>query len=267
MSANHPPITDLLAQTSHRPWPLARTPWVMAQSWQNLLFAHWPMPANALRSLVPPTLALDTFDGAAWISVVPFKMCDVHPRGLPSVPWLSHFPELNVRTYVTAKDGSRAGVYFFSLEAANPVAVMVARALFRLPYFHAQMDLMIHAPREHAPRSPDRTIYFQSKRIHHGAAPATFVARYRPTGAPVSARPGTLEHWLAERYCLYAVDGRGVYRAEIHHVPWPLQPAEAEFAVNDIVSSSGFRLPGSPSLLHYAERLDVATWPLTRLDL
>ena len=102
------------------------------------------MPAEAMRVLVPPALALDTYDGEAWISVVPFKMCDVHPRGLPTVPWLSHFPELNVRTYVTAKDGSRPGVYFFSLDAANPVAVVLARSLFRLPYFHAQMDLIVH---------------------------------------------------------------------------------------------------------------------------
>ena len=98
-----------------------------------------------------------------------------------------------------------------------------------------------------------------------GAASATFVARYRPTGEPFSAPPGTLEHWLAERYCLYAVDGQAVFRADIHHLPWPLQPAEVEFVVNEIVPASGFRLPDTAPILHYAERVDVATWPLKRL--
>ena len=228
-----------------------------------------------MRVLVPSTLALDTYDGEAWISVVPFKMCDVHPRGLPAVPWLSHFPELNVRTYVKAKDGSRPGVYFFSLDAANPVAVVLARSLFRLPYFHAQMDLIVHGQAASqisgylstGERLPDqnKTIYYQSRRTHPGAAPATFVANYRPTDLSFFAQPGTLEHWLAERYCLYAVDGSGVYRADIHHLPWPLQPAEAEFPVNEIVSASGFRLPDTLPILHYAERVDVATWPLKRL--
>jgi uncharacterized protein YqjF (DUF2071 family) len=274
MSEINPSITGLLDHTAHRPWSVPTSPWVFAQSWRNLLFAHWPIPAAAMRALVPSTLALDTYDGEAWISVVPFKMCDVHPRGLPSVPWLSYFPELNVRTYVKAKDtkgknGSRPGVYFFSLDAANPIAVMLARSIFRLPYFHAQMDLIVHDSTGDQPGDQslpaDRTIFYQSKRAHPGAASATFVARYRPTGKPFSAQPGTLEHWLAERYCLYAVDGQDVFRADIHHLPWPLQPAEAEFVVNEIVSASGFRLPDTAPILHYAERVDVATWPLKRL--
>jgi len=260
-----PSIDQSLDLTDHRPWPLPDTPWVMAQSWQNLLFAHWPMPPEAMRVLVPSALKLDTFDGEAWISVVPFKMSNVHPRGLPSVPWLSHFPELNVRTYVKAGDGSRPGVYFFSLDAANPIAVLLARSIFRLPYYHAQMDLIAHTQATLQSVPPDKTIYYQSRRTHRNAAPAVFVARYRPTGQPFAAQPGTLEQWLAERYCLYAVDRHRLYSADIHHPPWPLQPAEAEFPINEIVSASGFRLPDTPPVLHYSERLDVATWPLRRV--
>ncbi len=275
MTQDHFSTNDLLDHIAHRPWPLPASPWIMAQSWANLLFAHWPMATEAMRVLVPSTLALDTYDGQAWISVVPFKMCDVHPRGLPTVPWLSHFPELNVRTYVKAKDGSRPGVYFFSLDAANPVAVMLARSFFRLPYFHAQMDLIVHGQAAsqisgclstgETLLGENKTIYYQSRRTHPGAAPAIFVANYRPTDLPFFAQPGTLEHWLAERYCLYAVDGTDVFCADIHHLPWPLQPAEAEFCVNEIVSAGGFRLPDTPPILHYAERVDVATWPLRRI--
>jgi uncharacterized protein YqjF (DUF2071 family) len=237
----------------------------MAQSWQYLLFAHWPMPTEAMRVLVPSALELDTFDGEAWISVVPFKMCNVHPRGLPAVPWLSHFPELNVRTYVKARDGSRPGVYFFSLEAANPIAVLLARTLFRLPYYLAQMDILVQRQRTGQHGSPQKTIYYHSCRTHPGSAAAAFVARYRPTGQPFAAQPGTLTHWLAERYCLYAADRHQTYSADIHHRPWPLQPAEAEFSVNDVVAASGFRLPDTAPILHYSDRVDVATWPLKRL--
>lgn len=250
-----PRFDETLQFTAHRPWPLPDNPWILAQSWHNLLFAHWPMPANALRGLLPPQLQLDTFDGRAWATVVPFEMQNVRPRALPTVPWLSQFPELNVRTYVKAPDGSRPGVWFFSLDAANPVAVTLARSLFRLPYFNARMDLLEH----------EEAVYFQSRRIHEDAAPASFVARYQPTGDPCAAVPGSLEHWLAERYCLYATDKRGAaYRAEIHHRRWPLQPAEAEFSVNDIVSASGFRVPDCEPLLHFARHLDVLTWPLSR---
>ena len=253
----NPRFEEALQSTAHRPWPLMESPWVLAQSWHNLLFAHWPIDAATLRGLIPPQLQLDTFDGHAWLSVVPFEMQNIHPRGLPATPWLSRFLELNVRTYVIAPDGAKPGVWFFSLDAANPVAVLLAQSLFRLPYFNAQMGLIEH----------DGAVHYQSRRTHRNAAPALFVARYQPTGRSFTAIPGSLDHWLAERYCLYATDERGAaYRAEIHHRPWPLQPAEAEFAVNDVVESSGFRVPDCEPLLHFARHLDVLTWPLHRIS-
>jgi uncharacterized protein YqjF (DUF2071 family) len=244
-----------LDQVDHRPWPLPGGPWVLAQQWHDLLFAHWPLPAAALRTLIPPSLRLDTWQGEAWISVVPFVMRGVRPRIAPAVPWLSAFPELNVRTYVTGPDGNKPGVYFFSLDAANPLAVRIARRFFRLPYFDARMQV----------RNEGESVLFQSQRTHRAAAPGSFVARYAPTGPIEQAKPATLDHWLAERYCFYTIDKSGhPLICEIHHAPWPLQPATVEFAQNDIAGASALGLAAAPTLLHFARRLDVVAWPLQR---
>lgn len=244
---------DILRETAHRPWPLPRGPWIMKQVWHELLFAHWPVPPAALAPLLPPALALDTFDGSAWLGVVPFRMSGVRPRGLPAVPWLSAFPELNVRTYATL-DG-KPGVYFLSLDAANPVAVRLARALFGLPYFTAAMR---------AARKGDLVAY-ASDAVHPAGA-ARLRATYRPTGPVYRARPGDLDHFLTARYCLYAArPGGRISRAEIHHAPWPLQPAAADIAENTLAASHGLALPDCPPLLHYAHRLDVLVWPPYRV--
>ena len=137
--------TDLVDDVGHRPWPLPVQPWIMKQSWHDLLFAHWPVPVDAMRARVPPGLEIDTFDGAAWLGVIPFHMTNVAPRAVPALPWVSAFPELNVRTYVTCE--GKAGVYFFSLDAANPLAVAVARAMFHLPYYPADMDVAAQGSR------------------------------------------------------------------------------------------------------------------------
>src|SRR6266404_10006502 len=136
-------MSAVLQEVAHRPWPMPAGPWAMAQSWHDLLFAHWQVDAAALRPLLPPQLQIDTFGGSAWLAVVPFRMTGVRLPGTPALPWLSAFPELNVRTYVTC-DGE-PGVWFFSLDAGNALAVAIARAWFHLPYFRA-----------HAPRKPGR---------------------------------------------------------------------------------------------------------------
>jgi uncharacterized protein YqjF (DUF2071 family) len=244
-----------LDQFAHRPWPLPTGPWVMAQGWDDLLFAHWPIPVDALRALIPEALTIDTFDGVAWLGIVPFSMRRVRLRLLPSMPGLSHFPELNVRTYVTY--GGKPGVWFFSLDAANRVAVAAARRWFHLPYFHARMI----SCRE------DASIHYRSQRIQPSAPPALLAARYTFTGPATRTAPGSLEHWLTERYCLYCVDGRGqLARGEIHHAPWPLQPAEAEVRVNSMAQAAGLTLPDTPPLLHFAARQDVVVWPIQRAD-
>lgn len=250
-------IDDILKIHEHRTYPLPGGPWVMRQTWRNLLFAHWPIAPAALRGLVPQSLPLDTYGGQAWLGVVPFSMQDVHPRGLWSVPRLSHFPELNVRTYVTLNERGveKPGVYFFSLDAGNRVAVALARRFFLLPYFNARMATW---------EKRDGSIEYRSRRTHSGAPPAEFRAAYRPTGPVYLSQPGSLEHWLTERYALYTVDARGrPYIGEIHHVQWPLQPAQADLDVADLVgASAALRLPDVPPLLHFARRIDMAAWAL-----
>jgi uncharacterized protein YqjF (DUF2071 family) len=219
----------------------------MTQTWHDLLFAHWPLPPEVVRPLVPRELTLDTRDSSAWIGVVPFGMRDVRLRGLPPVPGASAFPELNVRTYVTA--GGKGGVYFFSLDAASLLAVVAARASVGLPYHWARMTLVREG----------EEVRYSSRRRGSGQR-AELVARYRPLGAARIAEPGSLDAWLTERYCLYTVGGGSVRRLEIDHDPWPLRPAEASFEANGVAGASGLRLPHVPPLLHYAERLAVRFW-------
>jgi uncharacterized protein len=243
-----PFMKKFISETGHRPWPIVPGPWVMTQSWHDLLFAHWSVPLVALRHLIPAGLEIDRFDGVAWLAVVPFRMSGVRVRGTPSVPWLSNFLELNVRTYVV-HDG-KPGVWFFSLDAENAVAVEVARRWFHLPYFRAGMHL----------EKRDDWFHYESIRAHHGAPAAALHAKYRPIAPPEPAARGTLEHFLTERYCLYTTDRAGrLIRGEIHHGPWPLQMAEAEFAGNTMASAAGIALPASP-LLHFAHRQDVVVW-------
>jgi uncharacterized protein len=245
----------ILSRTEHRPYPMPGGPWALFMSWHDLLFMHWRVPAGVLRPLVPPALDLDTFDGSAWLSITPFRMSGVRPRFLPSVSHLSNFPELNVRTYVTA--GGRPGIWFFSLDAHNRVAVRLAHATFSLPYYDARMSS----------RAAGEEVRYESIRTHRGAPGARFAGRYRPVGDPFNARPGTLEHFLTERYCLYSASGRGaVYRGEIHHHPWPLRGAEIEVESLAMTEQIGVVLPRTELLLHFSNRLDVLAWPPRRID-
>jgi len=223
--------------------------------WNDLLFAHWPVPPEGLRRIVPPSLMLDLHEGQAWLAVTPFHMTGVRPRAMPALPWLSAFPELNVRTYVTL--GGRPGVYFFSLDVTSLAAVTGARTLYMLPYFLAQMSVTHEGA----------WVHYSSHRSHWHGSPAHFIARYRPTGGVFRSTPGSLEHWLTERYCLYTTDSRNeVYRAEIHHPPWPLQPAEAAIFRNTMAAPLGIELPEQPALLHYAQRLEVLVWLPARVQ-
>ena len=243
---------EIVAVTAHRPWPLPDEPWLMTQTWHDLLFAHWPVDAGHLRSRLPPGLTLDLFDGQAWVGIVPFHMTNVAPRGLPALPWVSAFPELNVRTYVTVH--GKPGVHFFSLDASSTLAVAAARALFGLPYFVAEMEVGRSG-------SADEWVTYRSRRASDGTGPATLVMSYRPTGPVFHAQPGTLEYFLTERYCLYTVDDDfRARRLEIHHPPWPLQPAEAVIEENTMADAAGIRLPAMAPLLHFAKRQDMVAF-------
>jgi uncharacterized protein len=236
----------ILDDVAHRPWKMPERPWVMTQTWNDLLFAHWTIDVAVLRPRVPQAFELDLYEGVAWIAVVPFFMTNVSPRGVPSLPYVSEFAELNVRTYVRVAD--RPGIYFFSLDAANTLAVTTARALFNLPYHRASMTL---SPAGDA-------IDYRSRRE---SSQADFHASYRPVAPPFEPIEGTLEYFLTERYCLYNLDQRGSpYRLDIHHPRWPLQLADASVIRNTMADAIGIPLSPTPQLLHFAKRQDAVAW-------
>ena len=232
----------------------------MTQTWNDLLFAHFAVEPAAVRALVPDILTLHLYNGAAWISVTPFWISNLRPPGIPSLPVVSHFPELNVRTYVTYRDKQgreKPGVFFFSLDAGNLSAVWGARMFYRLPYWHASMRV----------EGKDE-IVFHSKRIHGpkaGSSMPEFRAKYWAVGPARRAKPGSLPEFLAERYCLYTWNRKKLYRAEIHHLPWPLQMAECEIDVNTMCDPLGLRLPSRPDLAQVCRRLKVLVWPPEKL--
>ncbi|HEY7171779.1 MAG TPA: DUF2071 domain-containing protein [Vicinamibacterales bacterium] len=236
-----------LDEIDHRPWEMPRRPWVMTQTWHDLLFVHWPVSAVELRRLVPAPCDLDLFDGQAWLGVVPFEMTNVAPRACPALPRVSAFGEINVRTYVRVN--GRPGVYFLSLDAGSRLAVTVARTLFHLPYYNADFEIT---------RDASGTIGYRAQRR---AGTASFAAQYAPVerGSHPAAR--SLEYFLTERYCLYTVTPAGrCRRVDIHHPAWFLHRAAADLRVNTMTLAAGLRVPDTAPLLHYARRQDVVNW-------
>ncbi|WP_271755134.1 YqjF family protein [Cohnella sp. JJ-181] len=227
----------------------------MKQVWNHLLFAHWPVSSSEIAPLIPKGLALDLREGTPWLTISPFRVNGQRIRGLPPIPFASRFPELNVRTYVVC--GGRPGIYFFSLDASSRLSVEAARRL-RLPYMNAGMDVA----------EQGGTIRYRSKREDRRGGPAAFHAAYRAeSNRLLHAAPGSLLHWLTERYCLYTTGKSGeLLTVDIHHRPWPLREASLSVAVNTMTDPLGIRLPGDAQLLTYTDRLDVLFWPLRKAD-
>ncbi|WP_026351601.1 YqjF family protein [Hymenobacter aerophilus] len=234
---------------------------LMRQRWSNLLFAHWPVPPKILRPYLPARLELDLFEGQAWLGVVPFTMSRIRPLGLPAVPGLSALHELNVRTY--ARLDGVPGVWFLSLDATQPLGVWAARTLFHLPYLHARMRLT-------EAHGQFRAV---AERTHRGASPATFEAAWTPGAALPLARPGTLAHFLTERYCLYTAGpdvqagrhGPHLWRGQLWHEPWQLHEATLQEWNSTLLESHGLPTPAGPPLLYAAEPLDVTVQSLRRV--
>ena len=226
----------------------------MRQTWHDLLFAHWPVKADSLRPLVPEGLSLDLHAGEAWVSVIPFHMTGIGLRGFPGLPGFSAFPEVNVRTYVT-RDG-KPGVYFLSLDATAAAAMWMARAWYHLRYLRAAISVELG----------EQAVRYRCRRVE-GPRPAELRAAYGPVAEARPAAAGTLEHWLVERYCLYALGRKQrLYRAQIHHLPWRLQPAEAEIERNTMALSHRIPLPDTRPLLYFSRRMETLVWPPERLD-
>jgi uncharacterized protein len=233
----------------HRTWPLPNLPWIMKQTWNDLLFAHYPVNLEVLRRLVPETLPLDSFDGMGWIGVVPFHMTGIRGRGLPPIPGTDRFPELNVRTYVTI-DG-KPGVYFFSLDASNWPAVKMAKTFYHLPYKYADLRVEHHGS----------TFNYESRRRSN--QDILLKCSYKPISEPYHALPGSFDEWMAERYCLYTLNKKGaLLRCDILHQPWVLQRAEAEIIQNTMLSKQGIQVESEQPILHFAKKTEVRIWPL-----
>lgn len=233
----------------------------MHQNWGKLLFMHWPIDAELLRPLLPSQLEIDTFDGSAWIGVVPFTMWGIRASFLPPIPGTNAFHELNVRTYVHFK--GTPGVWFFSLDAASRAAVWGARRFYHLPYFNARVRL----------NQSDDTITYSSRRSDRRGAPAELQASWRIGNALPPTEPGSLDFFLTERYCLYSFHRDRIYRSRIFHEPWPLRtatlvsepPGSADGSQSRMIEALGIVQPSGPPLLHYAESLAVDIWRLRRL--
>lgn len=243
---------ELLEETAHRPFPMPQNKsWVMAQSWQHLLFAHYRVDIDVIRPMIPAELEIDTYEGEAWISVVPFLMNHVHLRGLPSFPTTGKFPELNVRTYVKHED--KLGVWFFSLDAASLLAVITARFTFNLPYYYADMSI----------KHEGDVIHYKSIRKHPNAIDAIFEAQYYPTAPVQYYDPNSLDRWLTDRYVLYSVNPKGqIFIGHITHLPWQLQPASANFLQDTMAQAVGIPLLDNNPVLHFVNHIDVLAWAI-----
>lgn len=248
-----------LLLTDHRPWPLPASPWRWRQAWLDLAFIHYRVPEELLKPKLPEELTLQEFDGSAWLGVVPFRMSGVSPRRVPDVPFLHTFPELNVRTYVERE--GRAGVWFFSLDATSWPLVLGGRYVYGLPYHRA---VMRHEWR-------DGWCHFRSRRrgwAGQGGKRAVFEASYRPVGDVFHARPGSFEHWAAERYCLYAHSPRrGLERVEVHHPPWPLQAAEVRLHTCELPAAAGLPVPqrGGELVCHFSTGVSTVSYEVEKL--
>jgi uncharacterized protein len=239
--------------------PTARRPGrpVMLQRWAKLLFLHWEVDPDVVRPQIPSALTLDLHEGRAFVGLVAFTMTGIRPPWGPPIWGLSSFHEVNVRTYVH-RDGADPGVWFFSLDAAKSLAVRVARRFWNLPYHRADMRL------EH---EVDGSISYQSRRLWPGPAPAVCDLRYRSEGEPAPARVGTLEHFLVERYILYAQRKHTIFAGRVHHGAYPLQPAKAEVRDESLIAAAGIARPNSPPLAHFASEVRVRVYPLRKLTI
>jgi len=250
---------------------------LMYQSWGKLLFMHWPIDPEILRPLIPSQLSIDTFAGRAWIGVVPFTMWGIRASFLPSIPGTSAFHELNVRTYVHY-DGV-PGVWFFSLDAANSLAVWGARTFYGLPYFKATMSLNQRANTidYSSVRSDGRTYaqFFAADAVGFRAnfdssqfqnLPQARLEASWKIGDPLPpSQPGEIEFFLTERYCLYSYRRGRLYRSRIFHDSWPLRAASVDSCKSTMIESLGIAQPEGEPLLHYAESIAVDIWPLQRV--
>ena len=226
---------------------------LMHQTWGKLLFMHWRIDERELRPLIPEQLEIDTFDGTAWIGIVPFTMWDIRalPPFMPALPGFSSAHELNVRTYVHY-DGV-PGVWFFSLDCNSPAAVLAARTFYHLPYYNAEIEM----------EQKDDTIAYLLRRTDN---PSTqFQASWNIGETVPFSHPESLEFFLTERYCLYSSQDGHLYRARIFHQPWPLQKATMNSYESTMIEALRVKAFAAEPVLQYAEEIDVEIWGIKKI--
>jgi uncharacterized protein YqjF (DUF2071 family) len=217
----------------------------LEMTWRDGLFCHWPVDPAVVAETLPEGLSVAAHDGDAYLGVVAFVMDDIRPRG---APFGLSFPELNLRTYVEGPAGP--GVYFYNLDADDRLGVAVARRLFALPYYRAEM-------RASRAEGDDGTVRFRSRRTHRGVPSARFDATYEPTGEAFAAESGSLAAFLVENYRFYA-DGNRLYRGEIAHEPWTLREGTVDLRENTLFEANGFERPDGEPIVHCADPIDVS---------
>lgn len=221
----------------------------LAMGWRYLLFENWRVDPTLIDAHLPESLEVDTYDGNAWLSIVPFVNVALRPNGFPSWAGAS-LPELNVRTYVRYEN--IPGVYFFSLDAQGIISVLGARILHRLPYYYARISL----------DTSDDGIRFSSRRRHPGARPAQYRAWYRPKGQPFAATEDPLTEFLFERYRLYTEDMDGMIRyTAVEHDPWIVRDVDTEVRAQSMLRASGFERPKGEPIYYYSPGLNVRATP------
>lgn len=244
-----PASIDRVSPTLRESCPRSRA---MVQSWRDLLFVHWEVPLSLLRPLVPPALSIDTFEGRAFLGLVPFTMRGIRLSYLPPVPGTTAFHETNLRTYVHRR-GRDPGVWFFSLDAANALAVKVARAFFHLPYFKARMRMSVQ----------NTSIEYASERMWPEPVPASIEARWTIGEALGPSVPGTLQHFFLERYILYAKAPNGaLHLGRIHHAPYPARAARLDHLRESLSAAAGLGPLRDPMSILFSPGVDVDVFAL-----
>ncbi|MDR3764567.1 MAG: DUF2071 domain-containing protein [Acidobacteriota bacterium] len=255
---------SLLYEVEHRPWLPPDGQWLLSQRWNDLLMMHFAVEPAALRRLVPDGLTLELYDGAAWLTVMAFATSHARPSGVPPLPGLSFFPQINLRTYVTAEE--KPGGYYLSVDCGNLSAVWFARMFFRLEYWHASMQLTGATIRSQS--NGNGGLHYRARRLHGPSAqggPARLEVDYAPVGEVQHARQHSLDEFLSERYCIYSQRGRHYYRIEVHHQPWPLQRAEADLRINSMAEPLGLLLPEQPQICHFSRSIRLLNWAPERI--
>lgn len=243
-----------MGYTGHRPYVLPSRPWIMRQVWQNFIFVHWPVSMESIRALVPSCLEIDTFDRQAWIGIYTFRTQGLYLRGFPSLSLFSPFYGINLRTYVTYK--GKPGVYFIHLNSTHWTALRIARAWYRLNYFHAKIRFS---------NDGEYLVYDGIIQSHKGTS-STYHIRFSPESMVYYPQREKLDYFLTERYCLYSVDSKDhLYCAEIHHSPWPLQKANAEILNNSLTKFYNLQLTNQKPVFHFSKGVDVLIWNINRL--